>query len=31
MRKNKTTKNFTNAKMSSEVYFYRCKVNSLIV
>ena len=30
MRKNKTTKNFTNAKMSSEVYFYRCKVMNVI-
>jgi hypothetical protein len=30
MRKNKTTKNFTNFKMNSDVYALRCKVMSVI-
>jgi hypothetical protein len=30
MRKNKTTKNFTNFKMNSDVYTLRCKVMSVI-
>ena len=30
MRKNKTTKNFTNFKMTGEVYLQRCKVMSVI-
>ena len=30
MRKNKTTKNFTNFKMDGDVYLQRCKVMSVI-
>jgi len=30
MRKNKTTKNFTNFKMTGDVYLQRCKVMSVI-